>query len=425
MGAVGARSVEPLRSGFPGLPAGKSHRITVKDESLVVTAWDGGEVIFTYDRAGRLFAAWVGQRLYRRALDGRIIEKHTVTAGGVRTPLRRLLDTEEAAAFLDRAAQAAAAAGRALDRGEAELLWTASGRPSTAEAMRLAAAAAAFDSRAARLDAARFLQAYRPVGILPPDQYLALVLQVTEGCHWNRCAFCTFYRDVPFRVKPLPEFAAHVEAVGSFLADGISLRRGIFLGEANALLLPVDDLLARLQVVAEWSARMGREPGPVGAFLDVFTGKRRTVDDFTRLRAAGLRRVFLGVESGDDDLLRFLNKPQQAAEAAVLVRTLKAAGLSVGVIVLAGIGGREFVHTHVARTLGLLNALPLGPGDLIYLSAFRPRSAPGGRAALERDLWPLSDEETRAQLRALQSGMRFPPGGGPRVARYDIEEFIY
>ncbi len=396
----------------------------MKDESFVITAWNGEEAIFTYDRAGRLFAAWVGQRLYRRALDGRMIEKHTVTVDGVRTPLRRPLDREEAAAFLDRAAQVAAAAVQALGRGEAELLWTARARPSAVEATRLVAAAAAFDSTAARLDAARFLQVYRPVGILPPDQYLALVLQVTEGCHWNRCAFCTFYRDVPFRVKPLPEFAAHVEAVGRFLAEGMSLRRGIFLGEANALLLPPDDLLARLQVVAEWSARMEREPGPVGAFLDVFTGKRRTVDDFTLLRAAGLRRVYLGVESGDDDLLRFLNKPQQAADAAALVQTLKAAGLSVGVIVLAGVGGREFARRHVARTLGLLNALPLGPGDLIYLSAFRQRPA-GDGAAPGRDLRPLSDAETRAQLRALQSGLRFPPGGGPRVARYDIEEFIY
>jgi len=397
----------------------------VKDESLVITAWNGEEAIFTYDRAGRLFAAWVGQRLYRRALDGRMIEKHTVTVHGVRTPLRWPLPAEEASAFLDRAAHVAAAAGRALERGEAELLWTARARPSEAEAARLVSAAAAFDSRAARLDVVRFLQAYRPVGILPPDQYLALVLQVTEGCHWNRCAFCTFYRDVPFRVKPLPEFVAHVEAVGRFLAEGVSLRRGIFLGEANALLLPVDDLLARLQVVAEWCARMGHDPGPVGAFLDVFTGKRRSVDDFARLRAAGLRRVYVGVESGDDDLLRFLNKPQQAAEAAALVQTLKAAGLSVGVIVLAGIGGREFANSHVARTLGLLNSLPLGPGDLIYLSTFRQPPATAGGAAPVRDLRPLSDAETRTQLRALHQGLRFPPGGGPRVARYDIEEFIY
>ncbi|MDQ7850843.1 MAG: radical SAM protein [Armatimonadota bacterium] len=396
----------------------------MKDESLVITAWDGEEAIFTYDRAGRLFAAWVGQRLYRRALDGRMIEKHTVTVSGVRTPLRRLLPPEEASTCLDRAAHVAAAAAAALERGEVDLLWTASTQPSLAEAGRMVAAAASFDSRASRLDAARFFQVYRPVGILPPDQYMALVLQVTEGCHWNRCAFCTFYRGVPFRVKPLPEFAAHVEAVGRFLGEGVSLRRAIFLGEANALLLPVDDLLARLLVVAEWSRRMGREPGPVGAFLDVFTGKRRTVEDFTRLRAAGLRRVYLGVESGDDGLLRLLNKPQQAADVAALVQTLKAAGLAVGVVVLAGIGGREFARSHVARTLGLLNSLPLGPGDLIYLSAYRP---PSERQVADRtqDVRPLSQDETRAQLRALQQGLRFPPGRSPRVARYDVEEFIY
>ena len=50
-------------------------------------------------------------------------------------------------------------------------------------------------------DAARFRQIYKPVSILPPDQYLSIVLQATEGCSYNRCTFCTFYRDRPFRIK--------------------------------------------------------------------------------------------------------------------------------------------------------------------------------------------------------------------------------
>ncbi|MCL6499832.1 MAG: hypothetical protein K6U07_07390 [Firmicutes bacterium] len=92
---------------------------------------------------------------------------------------------------------------------------------------------------------------------------------------------------------------------------------------------------------------------------------------------------------------------------------------------MGGCGGRQFARSHVARTLGLLNSLPLGPGDLIYLSAFRQRPAVARGPAPGQDLRPLSDAETRAQLRALHHGLRFPPGGGPRVARYDIEEFIY
>jgi hypothetical protein len=402
---------------------GSRYRVTVTPSTLVLTAWNGGETIYTYDRSGRLFAGWVGQRLYRRALDNRVVEKHTIVVDGLRTPVRRQLDPDERDRFVDRAARAAAAAQVALARGEAELLWSAGGRPSVGDALRVVASAAAFDSSAARQDARRFEAVYRPVGILPPDQYLAVVVQVTEGCHWNRCTFCTFYRGVPFRVKSQDELRAHLDAIRQFFGDGLSLRRGVFAGEANALVLPTPDVVARLELIQAWA---GGGTRPVTAFLDIFTGKKKSADDYAALRRCGLRRVYVGVETGDDDLLRLLNKPQQARDALDLVRTLKAAGLQVGVIVMAGVGGRRFAETHVARTLRLLNALPLDEGDLIYLSAFaqRPESAYAATARLY-GLEPLTPREVQDQIRRLREGLRFPRPGGPKVARYDVDEFLY
>ncbi|MDQ7820400.1 MAG: radical SAM protein [Armatimonadota bacterium] len=403
---------------------GPAYVVTVKDSSLVITACDGGEAIHTYDRSGRLFAAWIHQRLYRRALDNRVVEKHTVILDGLRTPMRRELPPDERDRFLDRAAETAAAAQTALARGEAELLWTARGRPSVADALRLVAAAAAFDASAARRDAARFQAVYRPVGILPPDQYLAVVVQVTEGCHWNRCTFCTFYRSVPFHIKTPDELRAHLEGVRQFFGEGLSLRRAIFLGEANALVLPTSDLAERLDLIRSRLSDDGTRP--VVSFLDIFTGRKKSAEDYGALRQLGLRRVYLGVETGDDDLLRLLNKPQQARDALDLVRTLKAAGLQVGVIVMAGVGGRRFADSHVDRTLQLLNALPLDEGDLIYLSAFveRPHSDYAA-VARARGLEPLTPQQMREQIRRLREGLRFPRLRGPKVARYDIDEFIY
>jgi len=142
-------------------------------------------------------------------------------------------------------------------------------------------------------------------------------------------------------------------------------------------------------------------------------------------RARGLRRVYVGVESGDDRLLRLLNKPQRAAHAAEVVRALKTAGLSVGVIVMAGVGGDRFSGSHVAASLNLLNALPLDAGDLVYLSAFveHPYSD-YERAAREAGIRPLGPVEIHHQIRRLREGLRFG-SRGPRVSRYDIAEFIY
>jgi radical SAM superfamily enzyme YgiQ (UPF0313 family) len=402
-----------------------TYRITVKDDALAVTRLGSDEEIFTFDRAGRLFAAWVAQRFYRRGLDGRVLEKFSTREGGRRVGHRRLLSPREAERLVDQAAAGAAEALSHLARGEAHLLWTASAGQSTGEALRLTAAAAAFDAEAARADAARFAAVYRPVGILPPDQYLALVVQVTEGCRWNRCTFCTLYQGVPFHAKSGPELDAHIRAVTSYLGEGLSLRHSLFLGEANALGLPTDDLVLRLDLVRTWLAPNGGGPREMYAFLDVFSGQHKTAQEFAELRAHGLRRVYVGVETGDDGLLAFLNKPQRGADALAVVQALKAAGLGVGVIVMAGVGGDRYGRSHVARTVELLNAMPLGAGDLIYLSAFVVHSGTEyERRAAARGITPLDLHAVQDQIERLRGGLRFT-SSGPRVARYDIEEFLY
>lgn len=92
---------------------------------------------------------------------------------------------------------------------------------------------------------------------------------------------------------------------------------------------------------------------------------------------------------------------------------------------MAGVGGARFAGPHVAHTLRLLHRLPLDAGDLVYLSAFvsHPHSD-YERAAREAGIRPLGAVEVAAQINELRSGLRFGPQG-PRVARNDIEDFIY
>jgi radical SAM superfamily enzyme YgiQ (UPF0313 family) len=111
--------------------------------------------------------------------------------------------------------------------------------------------AARFDSLTARLDAARFAEVYSPIGILPPDQYLALVLQATVGCSFNTCTFCDLYHQ-PFRVKTPDEFRRHIHDVHEYLGESLLLRqRSIFLGAANALAIPMSRLLPLLDMIQE------------------------------------------------------------------------------------------------------------------------------------------------------------------------------
>ena len=137
------------------------------------------------------------------------------------------------------------------------------------------------DAAALREDSVRFLAASGPVGILPPDQYLSLVVRVTEGCSWNACTFCSLYRDVPFRWKRPDELRAHLAALGEYFGPSIALRRSVFLGDANALCLAHDRLLPLLEAVA------ARFPGtPLYSFLDAWTGQRKSPPEWREYAGA-------------------------------------------------------------------------------------------------------------------------------------------
>jgi radical SAM superfamily enzyme YgiQ (UPF0313 family) len=254
---------------------------------------------------------------------------------------------------------------------------------------------------------------------------MAVVLQITEGCSFNSCTFCTFYKDRPFRIKAPEEVREHGIAVREFLGAGLSLRRSIFLGDANALVVPMPQLRPILKVVHELYEV--ERLGGLFAFLDGFSGEKKSAADYAELRAAGLERVYIGLESGSADLLRFLKKPGDPQDALQAVRALKAGGVAVGVIVLLGAGGSAYAEAHIRETIQVLNAMHLDLEDLIYFSQLVVSpEMPYATAVLQQGIQPLSQAEAVAQGEAIQAGLRFSADKGtPHISRYDIREFIY
>ncbi len=254
---------------------------------------------------------------------------------------------------------------------------------------------------------------------------MAVVLQLTEGCSFNTCTFCTFYRDRPFRIKTPDAFRAHARAVKAFLGRGLNLRRTVFLGDANALVVPMQRLLPLLDVVhQEYDVDA---LGGMYAFLDGFSGEKKTASDYAELAARGLKRVYIGMETGNADLLRFLQKPGTPEDVIQAVQALKAGGVAVGVIVLLGAGGHQYADAHVRDTIAALNAMPLDADDIVYFSELIvSEGMEYARRAYEEGLQPLTHEERLAQQEAIEDGLRFSEEGGtPHISRYDIREFVY
>jgi radical SAM superfamily enzyme YgiQ (UPF0313 family) len=256
---------------------------------------------------------------------------------------------------------------------------------------------------------------------------MALVLQLTEGCSFNTCTFCTFYRDRPFRIKSPDEFRAHIAAVCDYMRDSLALRRGVFLADANALVVPQHQLVPLLKVLdlRELGLNQSSVPVPLFAFLDGFSGRKKSADDYAELASYGLKRVYIGLESGHDPLLKWLRKPGCAADAVEAARALKAGGVNVCVIVLLGAGGDKFADGHVRDTISAIHAMNLGAGDLVYFSEFvATPGQPYGQIAKEDEAEPLTAEQMRAQRRMIEAALRFA-GSPPKLATYDIREFVY
>ncbi|MFQ3663994.1 MAG: radical SAM protein [Chloroflexaceae bacterium] len=386
--------------------------IFVNAQPWALTLSDNLRATFVFDREGRPVSCFLNGCNYRFGLSGQVLMK--VSRPGA-PRFRRLLSADEGVQLHTTVREevariAAGIAGAASDELQA---WLAQ--------------ILAWDEARVRADRERFLRIYRPVSIVPPDQYRALVLQVTEGCSWNRCSFCSFYRDRRFRIKTAAALREHIRQVRDFLGRGISLRRSIFLGDANALIVPQPRLRELFAVIHEEFPPGEEGPSPdLYAFLDIFGAARKSAEQYAELRDYGLRRVYIGLESGDEAVFRLLNKPGSPQQGVEMVAQLKAVGLQVGIILLAGAGGADLARRHVARSLAALSAMELDAGDLVYISPLLvPDDSDYARRARTLGLAPLSTAELTAQLEELKTGARAATGGRPRVALYHIEEWLY
>jgi len=412
-------------------------KVNVKHDSMAVTVRP--DTIYAFDRTGRFVIGFREGHNFRRSLDNRFLEKWGQFPHDMKERERRFLSDSQAREFYATLRQEITAIAEALNKGKIELIGS---RPDIREeAKAWLERVLALDWEALAADKERFYKVYAPVGILPPDQYLSLVVQATLGCSYNKCTFCDFYRNQRFAIKKPGEFREHLRGVKEFFGEALSLRKNIFLADANALVIPQKQLLPFMRILHEAfpflpeglsgpERHLWHEAHPDGmegiyAFLDAFSGRKKTVTDFRVLRELHLKRVYIGLETGDDALLEFLKKPGTAQDALEAVATIKAAGVTVGVIIMTGVGGDRFARGHIQKTIETLNAMELGEGDIVYFSEFVEH--PGGDYSKQAEalgVRPLTRAEIQAQQETIASQLRFREPR-PKVSKYDIREFVY
>jgi radical SAM superfamily enzyme YgiQ (UPF0313 family) len=375
------------------------------------------ELVLRFDAAGRLTTIYDGNHVYHRGVGNTMLEKWWTDAYVDETSVRirrfRRVSASRRKQLLETAYDRASRCLRPILARREDEFCTAE-RESMRQVLRQSRKKLEKERRAVR-------SIYNPIGVLPPDQYKSVVLQAVTGCPYD-CSFCTLYRDTDVRVRSIEEFDRHTQAVKSFFGRGLQSRRTVFLGDADPLSAPQDVLIPMLKLVAQ-EFPLQYENG-IYTFLTARTAANTSHEKLNLLAEHGIERVYLGVESGCEDVLEVLRKPQTPDEVVTGVRKVKAAGIDVGVIVLAGVGGHELATSHLARTTELLETIPLDSHDIVYISPLEEDNTADYCEQLhERSLSRMGEWEIAAQAKRLRS--RLAEKVPARVARYHVSEFIY
>ena len=229
----------------------------------------------------------------------------------------------------------------------------------------------------------------------PPSEARSLILQVTNGCSWNKCTFCEMYTapQKKFRFKPHEEIEQELAAVAK---TGLPVRR-IFLADGDAMTLSI----RRLKLIMEAINRYLPSVQRVSSYCLPRNLKNKTVLELAGLNKLGLSLFYVGCESGDDLVLERVHKGENFNSSLAALKKIKAAGAKSSVMILNGMGGKRYSEQHAINSARLMNeAQPEYLSTLVvsfptgmerYQQGFRGEFEPLDQPGLFQEMYWLLD----------------------------------
>jgi radical SAM superfamily enzyme YgiQ (UPF0313 family) len=198
----------------------------------------------------------------------------------------------------------------------------------------------------------------------PPSEAGSLLIQATVGCPHNRCTFCMVYKNGPrYRVRPVEEIEAEIEEAARKGGDRIET---LFLPAGNTIAMKTDDLCR----VCRYARRRLPKLRRITVYGSSQYIHRKGPEGLRRLAEAGLSRIHVGLESGDDETLRKIRKGCDSSTQIEAGARVKAAGIELSLYVILGIAGAHRSRVHAERTAAAINRI--GP-DFVRLRTFVPK----------------------------------------------------
>lgn len=185
--------------------------------------------------------------------------------------------------------------------------------------------------------------------IRPPSEADSIILQVTVGCSYNKCTFCGAYKDVPFSLK---NQAAIVEDL-LFARRYCRSAGRLFLADGDVLILSQRRLLALFRLIHEYLPWLKR----ISLYGNARAIRSKSVEQLQELKANGLSRIYMGLESGCDKVLQAVNKGETADSLKAAAASVNTAGIFLSVTALLGLGGIGLSERHSVETGKVLAAM--------------------------------------------------------------------
>lgn len=190
---------------------------------------------------------------------------------------------------------------------------------------------------------------YEGICIRPPPEASSILLQVTLGCSHNKCTFCGTFKEKQFQIKADDIILSDILFASKYMQG----QDQVFLMDGDALIIPQKRLLWILERIQEHLPWVKR----VGAYANTKSISMKSPQELIELRENGLGMLYLGVETGDDEIRKKIDKGSTAQQCLEMGRRVKDAGMELTLTLLLGIGGKTKSLVHARATGELISAI--------------------------------------------------------------------
>ncbi len=181
----------------------------------------------------------------------------------------------------------------------------------------------------------------------PPSEADSTIFQVTLGCSFNKCSFCNMYRTKEYVERPWDEIKSEIQMAAKFYPD----TRRVFLADGDALNLSKDRMIEILKYLRENFPRLER----ISCYAMPKNILQKKDDDLKEIRAAGLDMLYVGIESGNDVVLKKVTKGATYKTIVQACQKVKHYGYTLSCMVILGLGGKTYTKEHISDTARILS----------------------------------------------------------------------